>query len=205
MRLIGIGLVMVALNAAALESVAAGSFETPPALASQIDVTSDSPSGWVPTAEQRDRALATVRSFLDAVEAGRYEEAYGLLGAPNREQQTAAQFVQDQEKFRTAAGPLKYWRVLKVTWTKDPPRGPFSGVFAAIDLAGQFANVDRDCGYIVVYQSPGRSEFTVMRRENNYLDNSTAQKIAAQKSKAEVESIWRQMSRYCPNYQSPPP
>jgi hypothetical protein len=91
---------------------------------------------------------------------------------------------------------------LKVTWTKDPAQAPLPGIYAAIDLAGQFANVDRDCGYIVLYQQPAGGDFAIMRRENNYLDNATARNIEEKQSKAEVEKIWGRLSRYCPNYGS---
>jgi len=49
-------------------------------------------------------------------------------------------------------------------------------------------------------QASADGDFTVIRRENNYLDNETARKIEAQKSKADVAQVWRQISRYCPNY-----
>ena len=70
----------------------------------------------------------------------------------------------------------------------------------AIDLMGQFANVDRDCGFMVLYQPPTGSDFTVMRRENNYIDNATARDIEEKQSKSELAKIWAQLSRNCPSY-----
>ena len=107
------------------------------------------------------------------------------------------------KKFRTLAGRVKFWRILKVTWTKDSARAPFPGTYAAIDLVAQFANIDRDCGYIVVYQQADSSDFKIMRRENNYLDNATARAIEQKNSSAEVVKAWAQLSRHCPNYVAP--
>jgi hypothetical protein len=44
----------------------------------EINVTSDSSPGWIPTAEQRRRAVKTTQAYLDAIDDGRYAEAYGL-------------------------------------------------------------------------------------------------------------------------------
>jgi hypothetical protein len=190
------------LAIATLPAAAAVTLELSPAVTKEINLTSDSTRGWVPAAEQRQRVLKAVEVFLDAVEGGRYAEAYGMQTEINRRNQTLAQFTEDARKFGALAGPVRFWRVLKVTWTKDPAQAPFPGVYAAVDLAGQFANVDRDCGYIVLYQQPAGGDFSIMRRENNYLDNATARNIEARQSKEELAKVWGQLSRYCPNYVS---
>lgn len=178
--------------------------DLPAAVRNEINVTTNSSPGWIPTAEQRQRALKTVRMFLDAVEGGRYAEAYGLQNELIKRNQTPAQFTQDAQKFTVLAGPVKLWTVLKVTWTKDPAQAPLPGIYAAIDLAGQFANVDRDCGYMVLYQRSADTDFTIMRRENNYLDNATVRDIEQKQSKAAVAKVWGQLARHCPNYVSLP-
>jgi hypothetical protein len=178
-------------------------FQTPPGIVDEINLTPDSSPGWTPTADQRQRAIKAVHVFLDAVESGRYAEAYGLQAELKKRDQTLEQFIQDAQKFQALAGPLKFWRVLKVTWTKDSARAPSAGIYVAVDLAGQFANVDRDCGYLVLFQPPSGGDFAVMRRENNYLDNATAHNIEEKQSKAGLAKVWSQASRYCPNYVSP--
>jgi hypothetical protein len=182
---------------------AAATFEISPGIVDEINVTADSSPGWTPTADQRQRAIKAVQVFLDAIESGRYAEAYELQAEVKKSDQTLVQFIRDAQKFRTLAGPLKFWRVLKVTWTKDPARAPSVGIYVVVDLAGQFANVDRDCGYLVLFRSPSGGGFAVMRRENNYLDNATAHKIEEKQSKAGLAKVWSQLSRYCPNYVSP--
>jgi hypothetical protein len=174
--------------------------DLPATIKNEVNVTADSSPGWTPTAEQRHRALKTVQMFLDAVEGGRYIEAYGLQNELVKRNQTLPQFSQDAQKFSVMAGPVKFWRVLKVTWTKDPAKAPLPGIYAAIDLAAQFANVDRDCGYMVLYQQSTGGDFTIMRRENNYLDNAAARDIEQKQSKAAVAKAWLELARHCPNY-----
>ena len=178
--------------------------DLPAAVRNEINVTTNSSPGWIPTAEQRQRALKTVQTFLDAVEGRRYVEAYGQQNELIKRSQTLAQFTQEAQKFSALAGPVKLWTVLKVTWTKDPAQAPLAGIYAAIDLAGQFADVDRDCGYMVLYQQSADGDFTIVRRENNYLDNATARDIEQKQSKAAVAKVWGNLARHCPNYVSLP-
>jgi hypothetical protein len=195
---------MLVLSIGVLAPIAAAAtFEISSGIVDEINVTADSSPGWTPTADQRQRAIKAVQVFLDAVESGRYAEAYGLQAELLKREQTLVQFIQNAQNFQTLAGPLKFWRVLKVTWTKDPARAPSAGIYVAVDLAGQFANVDRDCGYLVLFQPPSGGDFAVMRRENNYLDKATAHNIEEKHSKAELANVWRQLSRYCPNYVFP--
>ena len=181
-------------------AAAAGQFVVSPNVAHEINLTTDSSPGWVPTADQRLRALVTVQAYLDAIEDGRYDDAYGLFSDLLKGDQTLAQFKQEEQKFKALAGPLKIWKVLKVTWTKDPAQAPSPGIYVAIDIAGQFVNVDRDCGYIVLYQSLPGGDLTVMRREQGFLENAIARQIEAKQSKAEVVKAWAKLSGYCPNY-----
>src|SRR5579863_10192373 len=76
-------------------------FEISPGVVNEINVTGDSSPGWTPTAEQRQRAMKAVQVFLDAVESGRYAEAYGLYAELMKREQTLEQFTQGQQKFQT--------------------------------------------------------------------------------------------------------
>src|SRR5690349_6127953 len=89
-----------------------------------VDVTTDSAPGWIPTVDQEGRARATLDTFLAALDGGRTDEAYAMLTADNRREQTLAQFTAQHDKFRAVAGPVRERRVLKTTWTKDGPRVP---------------------------------------------------------------------------------
>jgi hypothetical protein len=195
-----IAAILLFVMAGIATTVAAVTLELGYEASNEINVTTDSSSGWIPTVEQRRQAIKTIQIFLTAVEDGRYAEAYGMQTDSNRCYQTLDQFSQDAEKFQIVSGPSRSWTVLKVTWSKNPTRAAFRGIYVAIDLSARFAKVDRQCGYIILYQRPDGGDFAIMRRENIYLDNATARKIEKEHSKADVAKIWTQLSRYCPNY-----
>jgi hypothetical protein len=90
-------------------------------------------------------------------------------------------------------------RITTVTWTKNPAHAPVPGVYAALDLVSRFANIDRHCGYLVLYQAPSGGAFQIMRDENNYMDNAAA----AGKAPAEVDRVWAALSARCPGYRPP--
>jgi hypothetical protein len=92
--------------------------------------------------------------------------------------------------------------ILKVTWTKDPAAAPFPGVYAAIDIATHFVNVDRHCGYVVLCQRPSGGDFEVMRQESNFIDNTTAEKVERQQSRVALDKSWAALAGNCPNYGS---
>jgi hypothetical protein len=148
--LIAIGVLTLSVGTAAAQR--AVTFEISPQVMGEINVTTDSSRGWLPTADQRQKALRTAERFLGSLEAGRYGDAYGMQTAINMRNQSRTEFIAEAEKFRTIAGPLKFWRVSKMTWTKDPARAPLPGIYAAIDLVAAFANVDRDCSYMVLFR-----------------------------------------------------
>jgi hypothetical protein len=185
-----------------IEHACAVTVELSPTVRKEINVTPDSSRNWKPTPEQQHRALKTVQAYLNAVESSSLEESYALLSESIKGQQALEQFIQDVEKFKMLAGPMKSWRVLKVTWTKDPAQAPFPGVYAAVDFSAKFDNVDRNCGYVVLHQPPAGGDFAIMRRESNYLDNASARKIEEQHSRAWVEKTWAALSQHCPNYKS---
>ena len=109
-------------------------------------------------------------------------------------------FEQQRKQFQAQAGPLRHRALLKITWTKDPADAPYPGVYAAIDEAAAFRGVDRQCGYIVIYQGPAGGDLVVMRVENNFIDNATAATIARTQSPAELDRLWATLSANCPNF-----
>lgn len=165
-----------------------------------VNVTSDSPLGWVPTEDDEQRAVGAANEFLDAGDEGRTSAAYGMMSDVNRAQQSASEYTDRVTQFNLRAGRNIFHHIVKITWTKDPPQGPFPGIYAAIDIASRYANIDRECGYLVLYQAPGSTAFTVMREEVNFLDNVTASQIVREHSQAEVDRLWAQLSSNCPNY-----
>jgi hypothetical protein len=167
----------------------------------QINVTSDSAPGWVPTAEQIKSLRNSTDNFLAAKDSSRSADAYALLADVNRRHQSFDGFANLVLKFNRQSGPVTERRIVTITWTKDPVQAPEPGIYAALDIVGHFANIDRYCGYLVLYQSPTGGPFQVMRQEENFIDNATAASIARESSDAAVDEAWAKASANCPGYQ----
>jgi len=163
-------------------------------------IRSDSAPGWGPTETQTQNALKAAGDFFSKLDAGRYDGAYGMMSDANRRYMSAEQFARDNQEFRSRSGPLQQRKFLKITWGKDPASAPVRGIYAAVDVASQYANVDRHCGYVVLYQKSADDGFEVMRQESNFIDNAMAEKIEKQKSRAELDRMWAQLAVNCPNY-----
>jgi hypothetical protein len=163
-----------------------------------VNVTSDSVPGWLPSSEERKQAPAVAQSFLAALDRGEYQQAYDLMTDLQRTDTKYDEFAKRLSAFNQMAGAVKERRITKVTWTKDPAQAPAPGIYAAIDLRSRFENVDRHCGYLMLYQPDPSTPFRVMRQEDNYMSNMDALKISEQKSAAEVERLWDQVSKNCP-------
>ena len=169
----------------------------------EINITSDSAPGWLPSAGQRQEVLKAANDFYSSLDHAQFERAYGMMAELNRRSVPVQEFSRRNREFQERSGPLKQRNFLKVTWTKDPAAAPFPGVYAAIDVASYFANVDRHCGYIVLYQKSADGRFEVMRQESNFIDNATAQNIERQRSRAALDTIWAKLAANCPNYKIP--
>ncbi|MBI1684743.1 DUF4019 domain-containing protein [Caulobacter hibisci] len=165
----------------------------------EVNVTADSAPGWIPSAALEQSVRTAASAYLGDLDSGRYADAYKALDAINRHE-TLAEFSARRTAFNTLAGPVEERRLMKITWTKDPARAPARGVYAAIDLVSRFANIDRHCGFIVLYQAPAGGDFTVMRSEDYLLPNVTAGQIGAVKA----DKAWAQISANCPNYPRAP-
>lgn len=174
---------------------------TPP----QINTTTDSAAGWLPSDEQIAGVRKTAEDYLAAEDSGRPSEAYALFADLHRQHFPFAEFSKTILKFNAQAGPVKERRIVTVTWTKDPAQSPAPGVYAALDLVSRFANVDRHCGFLILYQPPFGGAFGIMREESNFLDNATARSVEKQRSQAAVDAAWSQLSAHCPNYAAPAP
>jgi hypothetical protein len=206
-RLISALCVWIAAALVVVPNIALGADATgmPVSAAQQINVTTDSTPGWLPSQEQIRLAGKTAEDFLAAKDGGRPAEAYAFLADINKQNQPLAEFSGAILKFNARAGSVKERRIVAVTWTKDPVQAPLPGVYAAMDLVSRFANVDRYCGFLVLYQAPAGGDFRVMREEDNFIDNVTAKTIVQQHSQADLDKTWVQLSAHCPNYPSAPP
>ena len=166
----------------------------------EINITSDSAPGWLPSEELEQRVRQTADRFFAAVDGGSYRKAYDMMDDGNKAMLPYEQFEQQSKQFQAQAGPLRRRDVLKITWTKDPANAPRPGVYAAVDEAASFQGVDRQCGYIIIYQGPAGGGLEVTRVESNFIDNVSAAKIARTQSVAELDRTWAALSANCPNF-----
>lgn len=167
-----------------------------------VNVTSDSMPGWLPSEDLERQARTTATEYMADIDSGKYAQAYSFLAEIDRKDQPLSAFVDRLRQFNARAGAVVERRIVTVTWTKNPAHAPLPGVYVALDLVSRFANIDRHCGFLVLYQAPSGGSFQVMREENNFIDNVTAAKIAKQSSPAAVDTTWASVSAHCPGYQS---
>lgn len=170
-----------------------------------VNVTTDSQPGWTPSVELEQQARAAVLAYLAALDGGKYDEAYAMIADLNRTGQPLPAFTERMRAFNARAGHATERSITTVTWTKDSPNAPLPGVFVAFDLVSHFANIDRHCGYLMMYQPPSGGAFKVMREENNYFTNADAADVAKKSGAAAVDRAWAAVSANCPGYQAPLP
>jgi uncharacterized protein DUF4019 len=197
-RLIRTVLITVAIGLAVIGPAAGqGASSSAPSI---INITADSAPGWRPSGAQMSDVVKATNGYFSLLDAGQFERAYAMLAEINRQSQPLAAFIQQNQEFHKRSGSLQRRDVLKITWTKDPAAAPLPGVYAAVDISSQFVNVERHCGFVVLYQKPAGGDFEIMRQESNFIDNASAQKIEAQRSRAVLDSMWAKLAANCPNY-----
>jgi uncharacterized protein DUF4019 len=172
--------------------------------AREVILTSDSELGWLPSIALEQAVLRATQDYFDALEAGDPARAYAML-SPERQRQTMlSTFFEQSRRQRDSAGSLRERRLLRLTWSKDPPGAPVPGIYAAIDIASRHAQVSRECGYLVWHRRSEGGPFKLMRAESNQIDNATADSIAGQKGQPELDRLWAGLSARCPNYTPDP-
>lgn len=166
----------------------------------ETNVTSDSASGWLPSAEQEAEVPHVVHDFLAALDGAAYSKAYDLMAQSEKDLEPFDTMVKRETEFRSRAGQVKERRIIKTSWTKDPAKAPAPGVYVAVDLASRFERIDRHCGYIVLYQADASAPFQVVRQESAFITNEQASDIEKKQSRQAVDELWAGMASYCPNY-----
>ncbi|MEM6475713.1 MAG: DUF4019 domain-containing protein [Pseudomonadota bacterium] len=170
----------------------------------EVNITQGSTPGWVPSEALEKQALETWDQFHWYLQQGDYDAAYAMLGTELREIVPLAQFREVRSRTRAETGAETERNIVKVAWTKDAPSAPQLGTYVAIDTSARYENVERHCGYVVLYQEPGSDTFLVVRTEEALLPNATFNQIAEQNTPLQASLIWNIMARNCPNYTPPP-
>ena len=168
----------------------------------EINVSSDSAPGWLPSLAQEGAVAAATEAWFAAMESGDFARAYAML-APANQTQSPAEFASTYGALRRQAGEFRGRTILKITWTKDPANAPAPGVYAAVDVAERHANVDRQCGYLIWYQKPEGGPFLLMRIESTRLDNAVATQVEKERGRPALDRLWAEASVNCPNYRMP--
>jgi len=166
----------------------------------EVNITSDSAPGWIPSAEQSAKAERTARAYLAAEDSGDVKAAYEFFTPLNRSHLPTDEYKAEVAHQQAELGPLIERRFVKITWTKDPRDAPVPGIYAAIDLVSRYTKADRHCGYLILYQPDSDADFLVMREETSIMTNATFAEIARTKSPAEADAWWAKLSANCPNY-----
>jgi hypothetical protein len=178
----------------------AGLTAPPPSAPRVINVTSDSAPGWMPSEELEAEARETFRSYFLADARGDDAAVWAMAGEGLKAGTSFAAFRAGNQERRKGLGKLKAFTVLQLTWTKDPAAAPSPGIYAAIDFAASSSKTMRQCGYVVLFKATEAVPFRVTRIENNIMTNAVYAKVAKDKSKAEADQLWSQLSANCPNY-----
>jgi hypothetical protein len=143
----------------------------------EVNITTDSAPGWLPSEELEAAAMKVANRFFSLEDSGDDQASYAMLTAGTHAVIPFDQYKKKNSEFRKQAGALRQRRILKVTWTKNPARAPEAGIYVAIDESAAFEGIDRQCGYVVLYQAPQGGAFKVSRTETNFIDNETAREI----------------------------
>jgi len=130
---------------------------------------------WVPTPAQDELIRRQTYAYFSAKDSGKYQEAYSMFSPTQQQTVQFDDWRSRIEEFNSKAGPVRSRKIKKIAWYKDPPRTA-PGIYAAVDFASEFANIDIHCGYVVWYMREDGS-FRVVREEENFIDKAIQQKL----------------------------
>ncbi|MCU0886228.1 MAG: DUF4019 domain-containing protein [Beijerinckiaceae bacterium] len=193
---------LIALTFIGLSSqVAATPYQVPPPPAGprQVNITSVSEPGWLPSEALEAEARAFVTRYFDLVDGGQIAAAHALQSAGLRAEQPIDAFKAAQQRAAAELGPAVSRSERKLTWTKNPPGVP-TGSYAAFDWDARFVNSQRACGYIVVRQAEGSAGFEMVRIEQLQLLDAQYAEMVSKRGAAAVDAEWQgYRAQYCPN------
>lgn len=169
----------------------------------EVNITAGSTPGWIPSEELEREAKATFEQYFKLLAAEDYAAAHAMMGTGLQAMLPLEEFTSQERTSNQDWGRTVSRKITKITWTKDASSTPQPGTYVALDMTARFANVDRHCGYMILYQAPDADGFVVVRTENTVLDNRAAKSIAEANSQLQMELVWRIVARSCPNYEAP--
>lgn len=165
-----------------------------------VTLSPDSRVGWLPDQELASASIRALGGYLEAIDTLRFADAYDRLTDSRKRQESLGAFTARERSFREESGPAVEWRVLHVTWARDPVQSSGPGTYAVFDLSGRFQNIDRQCGYLIFYQAPSGGDFKVLRLESNYMPRPKPGTADTPQARAEMDRVWTALSAACPSY-----
>jgi hypothetical protein len=171
----------------------------PPAGPRQVNITSGSEPGWIPSEGLEAEARAFVTRYFDLLDRGQFAAAHALQTAGLRGSQPLDPFNAAQQRSASELGPALERAQRKLTWTKNPDGVP-PGIYAVFDFDARFRNSQRACGYIVIRQVPDGTAFEIVRLEQLQLLDANYAQMVAKRGAAAVDAEWQgYRTQYCPN------
>jgi hypothetical protein len=139
-------------------------------------------------------------AYWVALDRGDYVEAYALFTPGMQALSPADSFAREGAAQASQYGRTIERRVMRTTRYDNPANAPAPGIYIAFDFVGRFELVDRNCGYIILYQPPEGGPFQITRTDQTFMDNGAAED--ASRTGQSAEQVWTQMaSAYCPGWQ----
>ncbi len=170
----------------------------------EVNITQGSDPEWIPSIALEREAVAIWQLYHAAVDEGRWDDAWAMLGKGLKADWPASQFAADKAALRDEYGEVLSRDRIRITWTKDSPAAPAAGIYVAIDASARFERAKRHRGYTILYQAPGESGFVVTRVEDTVMGEAAYDQSAAANSPLGAALVWRAVSKVCPNYTPPP-
>lgn len=126
---------------------------------------------WGPSDAEKTTVERLTYQYFSAKDQGKYREAFAML---RPESARLDGWMEAAQQFNAQSGKVVDRRIRKITWHKDPPSAQLPGIYAAVDYASRFENIDLHCGYLVWHHG-GDGVFRLMREEQNSIDKRTQQ------------------------------
>jgi hypothetical protein len=161
----------------------------------EIRIAAGSEASWLPARDQLHKLEDALQAFLNDLDEGQYARAYARIEERPRALMPLERFTQRAQDFSKLSGTRKQQRIERITWAKDPPDAPASGVYAVVELASRFARIQHHCGFALLHQRDPASPFHIVRQEDFYLTDDQAQQMTT--SQAPVEQLWASLRQSC--------
>lgn len=149
---------------------------------------SNTATAWQPGEAEKTQVALLTQQYFRHKDRGDYSAAYAMLSPDMQRGTSLERWSVQRADFSARAGEVKDRSIRKITWYKDPPSTPLRGVFAAVDHAGVFQNIDIHCGVLMWHQQPNGS-FKLLREEEHSIDKATQGRMSAEQVAAARKTL----------------